>query len=72
MKLSYNGLWKILIDYGMQKKDLIEKLSISSTTVAKMGKGEKVSLEVLERICQYFNCDIGDIISFQLGEDGGE
>lgn len=38
MKLSYNGLWKMLIDYGMQKKDLIEKLSISSTTVAKMGK----------------------------------
>lgn len=69
MKLSYNGLWKILIDYGMQKKDLTEKLSTSSTTVAKIGKGEKVSLEVLERICQFFNCDIGDIISFQSIKD---
>ena len=42
MKVSYNGLWKILIDRGLQKKDLIEKLNISSTTIAKMGKGENV------------------------------
>ena len=64
MKLSYNGLWKILIDRGMQKKDLIDEIGISSTTIAKMGKGEKVSLEVIERICNYFNCDIGDVVSF--------
>ena len=43
MRVSYNGLWKLLIDKNMQKKDLIEKLSLSSTTVAKMGKGEKVN-----------------------------
>ncbi len=64
MKISYNGLWKILIDKNMQKKDLIEKIGISSTTIAKMGKGEKVSLDVIERICSYFDCDIGDVISF--------
>lgn len=64
MKLSYNGLWKIMIDKNMQKKDLIEKIGVSSTTIAKMGKGEKVSLEVIERLCSYFDCDIGDIISF--------
>lgn len=64
MKISYNGLWKILIDRNMQKKDLIDKIGISSTTIAKMGKGEKVSLDVIERICSYFDCDIGDIISF--------
>lgn len=64
MKLSYNGLWKMLIDRGMQKKDLIDEIGISSTTIAKMGKGEKVSLEVIERICNYFNCDIGDVVSF--------
>ena len=63
MKISYNGLWKILIDNNMQKKDLIDKLGISSTTIAKMGKGEKVSLDVIERIYNYFDCDIGDIIS---------
>ena len=57
VKISYNGLWKLLIDNGMQKKDLIDKIGVSSTTIAKMGKGEKVSLDVLERICNYFNCD---------------
>ena len=44
MKTSYNNLWKMLIDRNMQKKDLIDKLGISSTTIAKMGKGDKVSL----------------------------
>lgn len=65
MKISYNGLWKLLIDHGMQKKDLMEELGISSSTIAKMGKGETVSLDVLVRICNYFNCDIGDLISFR-------
>lgn len=59
MKTSYNNLWKMLIDRNMQKKDLIDKLGISSTTIAKMGKGDKVSLDVLERICAYFDCNIG-------------
>ena len=65
MKISYNNLWKILIDRNMQKKVLIDELGISSTTIAKMGKGEKVSLDVLERICLYFDCNIGDVISFE-------
>lgn len=65
MKTSYNNLWKLLIDNNMQKKDLIDKLGISSTTIAKMGKGEKVSLDVLERICEHFDCNIGDVISFE-------
>lgn len=52
-----------MIDKNMQKKDLIDKIGISSTTIAKMGKGEKVSLDVIERICNYFDCDIGDIIN---------
>lgn len=67
MKVSYNGLWKILIDRGLQKKDLIENLNISSTTIAKMGKGENVSLDVLAKICKYFECNIGDVVSFEDG-----
>lgn len=65
MKLSYNGLWKILIDNNMQKKDLINKVGISSTTIAKMGRGEKVSLDVIERICDFFDCNVGDVLSFE-------
>lgn len=65
MKISYNNLWKMLIDQNMQKKDLIDELGISSTTIAKMGKGDKVSLDVLERICEHFDCNIGDVISFE-------
>lgn len=70
MKTSYNGLWKLLIDHEMQKKDLIQKLNISSSTIAKMGKGENVSLDVLARICSYFNCDVGDLISFTEEKQG--
>ena len=69
MAVSYNGLWKILIDKKLQKKDLTEQLNISSTTIAKMGKGEKVSMDVLERICTYLDCNIGDIMSFEKEEN---
>lgn len=65
MSVSYNGLWKILIDRNMYRKDLAEKLNISSATIAKMGKGESVSMDVLERICTYLDCNIGDIMSFE-------
>ena len=64
MAVSYNGLWKKLIDRNMYKKDLATELNISSATMAKMGKGENVSMDVLERICSYMDCDIGDIMSF--------
>ncbi len=65
MAISYNGLWKLLIDRSLQKKDLSEALNISSATIAKMGKGESVSIDVLERICNYLDCNIGDIMSFE-------
>lgn len=65
MAVSYNGLWKMLIDKKMYKKDLAVELNISSATMAKMGKGENVSLEVLEKICRYMDCNIGDIMSFE-------
>ena len=65
MVVSYNGLWKKLIDKKMYKKDLVEKLNISSATMAKMGKGEFVSMDVLGRICKFLKCDIGDVMSFE-------
>lgn len=72
MATSYNKLWKLLIDQNMHKKDLAETLNLSSATVAKMGKGENVSMDVLERICRYFCCDIGDIVSFVQYENHNE
>lgn len=68
MAISYNGLWKMLIDKNMYKKDLASELNISSATMAKMGKGESVSMDVMERICKYMDCNIGDIISFEKDE----
>ena len=64
MAVSYNGLWKLFIDKEMKKGDLQEKVGISSSTLAKMAKGEAVSMNVLERICEELNCDFGDLISY--------
>lgn len=62
MTLSYNKLWKLLIDKGMKKKDLKEATGISANTIARMGRNEVVSLEVLMKICGALDCDIGDIL----------
>ena len=65
MKFNYNGLWKVLIDKNMKKKDLIAKTGISPTTISKMAKGEAVSLTVLARICKELGTDIGDLICIE-------
>jgi len=62
MAISYNRLWKLLIDNHMKKKDLKEKAELSTATMAKLGKNESVSLDVLVRICKVLNCEIGDIV----------
>ena len=61
---SYNKLWKVLIDRNMMKKDLMEKTNINSSTMAKMGKGLPVSMEILGRICDALECNIGDIVDY--------
>ena len=62
MTLSYNKLWKLLIDKGMTKTEMRIKADISTTTLAKMGKNETVSMDVLIRICKVLKCDISDIM----------
>ena len=62
MALSYNKLWKLLIDKGMTKTEMRLKADISTTTLAKLGKNETVSMEVLLRICKVLDCNVGDII----------
>jgi DNA-binding Xre family transcriptional regulator len=62
MAVKYTKLWKLLIDKQMNKSDLREAIQTSPNTIAKMGKNEPVSLDVLMRICKTLQCDIGDIM----------
>ena len=64
MPFSYKPLWKLLIDRDMTKKALMERTGISKSTVDKMNRGEKVSMDVIERICQALRCDISDIVVY--------
>lgn len=59
--ISYNRLWKLLIDRNMKKKDLQKASGISATSIAKLGRNGNVTVEVLVKICQALDCDIGDI-----------
>jgi DNA-binding Xre family transcriptional regulator len=69
MIYSYNKLWKILIDKKMLKKDLMALTDIKSTTMAKMGKEQAVSMEILARICKVLKCNIGDIVDILPDEE---
>lgn len=62
MAACYKKLWKLLIDKDMKKKDLREKANLSSAIIAKLGKNENVTVDVLVRICSALECDIEDIM----------
>lgn len=62
MAISYNKLWKLLIDKGMTKTQMRLQADISTTTLAKLGKSETVSMDVLLKICKLLDCNIGDIM----------
>ncbi|MHC5099348.1 helix-turn-helix domain-containing protein [Peptoniphilus genitalis] len=62
MKLSYNKLWKLLIDKNLNKQDLIKLAGVSSSSVAKLGKGENVNTDTLLKICVALDCDITNIV----------
>ena len=62
MAISYKKLWKLLIDRDIKKKDLCVAAGISHTSLAKLGKNENVTTDILVKICTALNCDIGDIL----------
>lgn len=64
MQISYNKLWKKMIDQNINRTQLKEKAKISTNAVAKLGKNEPVSMETLDKICRVFECDIGDVMEF--------
>ena len=64
MHVSYNRLWKLLIDKGINKSQLCKQAKISTNAMAKLGKNEDVRVEVLTKICEELRCSIGEIMEF--------
>ena len=62
MHFSYNKLWKLLSDRGMNKSQLRDLSGISSSSIAKLGKNKNVTTEVLLKICKALDCDVSDIM----------
>ena len=70
MAICYNKLWKLLIDKEMMKKDLRDQSGITTNALAKLGKNEHVSTQILEKICRTLNCNKEDICEFVIDEEG--
>ena len=69
MSFSYNKLWKILIDKGMNKTELRKKTGIGTATLAKLSANEKVSLDVIEKICLSLQVQPADIMEYIQDEN---
>ena len=71
MGFSYKPLWKVLIDREMTKEELRKAVGLSSGTMAKMGHGDPVSMDVLDRICAYLGCTLHDVVE-RVPNDGAD
>ena len=69
--VSYDKLWKMLIDRKMNRTDLKDEAGISFNVLAKMGRNEFVSMESLHKICHTLSCDIGEIMEFNENDEHG-
>ena len=69
MIISYKKLWKLLIDKNMNKRELKQLSGVSTASIAKLGKGENITTDVLLKICKALRCDISDIMEIQFKED---
>lgn len=65
MEISYNRLWKLLIDKGITKTEMRKKTGISTNVLAKMGKNESVSMESLAKIASFMQCGLDDIVEIK-------
>ena len=72
MAIRYNNLWKKLIDENMMKVDLRDQAGITTNALAKLGKNEHVSTQVLEKVCKVLHCEIQDIMEFVPDEEREE
>ena len=71
MAISYNRLWKQLIDHDLSKTDMMHRANISTNVLARLGKGAPVSMESMEKICKVLNCNIGDVMEFVPDNENG-
>ncbi len=62
IRISYNKLWKMLIDKNMNKQDLKKLSGVSAASIAKLGKGENITTDVLLKICEAMHCRLEDIL----------
>ncbi|MBL5980970.1 helix-turn-helix domain-containing protein [Candidatus Woesearchaeota archaeon] len=62
LRISYNKLWKMLIDKNMNKQDLKNATGISSASIAKLGRGDNITTDVLLKICETLDCKVEDIM----------
>ncbi len=69
MRISYNKLWKMLIDKNMNKQDLKELSGVSAASIAKLGKGENITTDVLLKICESLDCKLEDIMETIKSEE---
>lgn len=72
MAISYNKLWKLLVDKKMSKADLRKAAGIAPNTMTRLRRDEEVTLSVLNRICAVLDVNIGDVMEFTNDERGGE
>lgn len=66
--ITYKPLWKTLIDMDMKKMDLVEEGIVSRGTLAKMSKNQKVSLDIVERLCEKLHCRVEEVIAYDEHE----
>ena len=69
MKLSYKKLWVKLVERDLKKTEFARKAGISSASLAKLGKDANITTDVLLKICEYFDCDISDIVEVIKADD---
>lgn len=66
MVLSYNKLWKLMIDKGINKTQLREITGITTNILAKLGKNDTVQVEILAKICDVLDCELNDIVEIKM------
>lgn len=72
MDISYNKLFKLLIDRSLKKTEFAKEVGISGNTLAKLSKNDTISMDSIVRICRYLNCDVGDIMEVLPENDNQE